>query len=263
MSSRPSTLFIATLTDTASINIARNMISMYRWTELKDDGEKKVLRTIAREKNIYLWVVNHSLLSLDYANKIFESELESLETEDFISDVFFVSKHAAASGTVSLTVHPIGIPHLLEAGRSGGLPGKCSPPNHHIGALYRNIIKHVSKHKLDKMFQVTLEATHHGPFVEVPTCFVEIGSSETEWCNEDAGKLWAKCIGQYFEMEPSHAAETIESAASSDMPIDSSCDDIVEGCNTYEEMETTKEEGIVCMQIGGGHYVPKMNDMVR
>ena len=28
---------------------------------------------------------------------------------------------------------------------------------------------------------MTLEATHHGPYVNLPTCFAEIGSSENEW----------------------------------------------------------------------------------
>lgn len=259
---RPSTLFVATATDTASINIARNMMSMYQWQELKNNDEQKVLKTVARDKCIYLWVVNQSLLSLNYVDKLFAAELQTCEITDDIADVFFVSKHAAASGTVSLTVHPIGIPHLLEAGRSGGLPGRCSPPSHHIGALYRNIIKHVVKHKWDKVFQVTLEATHHGPFVEVPTCFVEIGSSEAEWSNDNAGKIWARCLGQYFGMDTIPTASPHETTEV-DTELFSSHDEFVEDCDCSEDIENNIESGIACLQIGGGHYVPKMNDIVR
>ena len=28
---------------------------------------------------------------------------------------------------------------------------------------------------MQDLFEITLEATHHGPYVELPTCFVEIG----------------------------------------------------------------------------------------
>lgn len=253
-------LFVATKVDIASINIANNMVSMYKWTEIKEDSEQTILKTIARDRSIYLWIVNQSLLSLNYVNKLFEDELAKCETPDTIHDVFFVSRHAAASGTVSLTVHPIGIPHLLEPGRSGGLAKKCSPPNHHIGALYRNIIKHVVKHNWEKVFQVTLEATHHGPYVEVPTCFVEIGSTETEWSNENAGKIWARCLGQYFSMEPTNMpAQELNNDGEETFATH---DGFVEDCETYEEVDDSRDIGVACMQIGGGHYVPKMNDMV-
>lgn len=259
MARRASTLFVATTTDAASINIARNMMSIYHWNELKADNDMRVLKTVALNKNIYLWIVNQSLLSLDYVDQLFARELQSVEIHDSVADVFFVSKHAAASGTVSLTVHPIGIPQLLEAGRYGGLPGKCSPPNHHIGSLYRSILKHVAKHEWDKTFQVTLEATHHGPYVEVPTCFVEIGSSEAEWSNENAGRIWARCLGQYFGMDP---IPTVSDDPDTSKPSFGDHDEFVEGCEYYDEIENGTESGIVCMQIGGGHYVPKMNDMV-
>ncbi|MHC1625487.1 MAG: D-aminoacyl-tRNA deacylase, partial [Methermicoccaceae archaeon] len=42
---------------------------------------------------------------------------------------------------------------------------------------------------------VSLEATHHGPTdIKVPSLFVEIGSSEGEWDNEQAGKIVAQAI---------------------------------------------------------------------
>lgn len=224
------------------------------------------MRCNAVKRNIYLWVVNQSMLSLNYVNQMFAEELKTCDTEEVndIADVFFVSRHAAASGTVSLTVHPIGIPWLQDPGRFGGLPGRCSPPNHHIGGLYRNILKHVTHHKMDTTFQVTLEATHHGPFVEVPTCFVEIGSSEAEWSNAKAGQLWARCIGQYFGLPKAidDKATTTPSEEGSEIAEESIPDEFVEDCDTAEEIEDGVKDGVVCLQIGGGHYVPKMNDMV-
>jgi D-aminoacyl-tRNA deacylase len=44
-------------------------------------------------------------------------------------------------------------------------------------------------------YSVTLEATHHGPTeMNVPVSFVEIGSSEDQWKDAEAGFLVAKAI---------------------------------------------------------------------
>jgi len=94
-----------------------------------------------------------------------------------VDDVIFLSKHTAASGTRSLTVHPIGVPWLADTTRTGGLPGRCVPPHQEIAQLYRKLLSEVKERSLADKYQVTLEATHHGPFSEVPCCFVEIGST--------------------------------------------------------------------------------------
>ena len=45
-----------------------------------------------------------------------------------------------------------------------------------------------------KGFEVEIEATHHGPYLEKPCLFIEIGSSEKEWGDEKAGEIIAKVI---------------------------------------------------------------------
>ena len=49
------------------------------------------------------------------------------------------------------------------------------------------------EHEL-KNFQITLECTHHGPFIDKPCIFIEIGSTENEWKNRKAGFIIAKTI---------------------------------------------------------------------
>ena len=39
-----------------------------------------------------------------------------------------------------------------------------------------------------------MEATHHGPFIEKPAVFVEIGSTEAEWSDKENGKIIAQTI---------------------------------------------------------------------
>jgi D-aminoacyl-tRNA deacylase len=43
-------------------------------------------------------------------------------------------------------------------------------------------------------WQVAIEADHHGPTIEKPIIFVEIGSTENEWNNEKAGGIAARAI---------------------------------------------------------------------
>jgi D-tyrosyl-tRNA(Tyr) deacylase len=227
-----------------------------------------------------MWLVDEPLLTLNYANEKFLSlwhtELSAGESHsnpqylpNKISDIIFLSKHAAASGTLSLTVHPVGIPWVLpedeeNCKKSGGIPGKCSPPSIHIGSLYRAIIEETKSRGLDSMFQVTLEATHHGPYVPVPACFVEIGSTETEWINGEAGRNWSECLGDYFHLMRRNEHEILEDS------FDINFDPIEEYDVVTTFMESTNmisfedpEKGLVVITIGAGHYVPKMNDMVR
>jgi D-aminoacyl-tRNA deacylase len=48
---------------------------------------------------------------------------------------------------------------------------------------------------------VTLECTHHGPLIDLPCCFIEVGATEEEWNDEKATRVIAKTILslQYFD----------------------------------------------------------------
>ena len=44
-------------------------------------------------------------------------------------------------------------------------------------------------------YDVTLEVTHHGPTeLSVPSLYAEIGSTETQWKDPEAGEVVAKAI---------------------------------------------------------------------
>jgi D-aminoacyl-tRNA deacylase len=52
-------------------------------------------------------------------------------------------------------------------------------------------------------FEITVEATHHGPTdIATPSFFAEIGSTEAEWCDPDAGKAVAKSILELEDLLP-------------------------------------------------------------
>lgn len=112
-----------------------------------------------------------------------------------IRDVWFLSKHAAASGQPSLTVHPIGNPGEAKfGGRAGQLP-PAAPRD--MGALLRRLAVRAKEAQLPH--QVTYEGTHHGPWMSFPSLFVEIGS-EAKWYEDpESGKVLALAIVDVLE----------------------------------------------------------------
>lgn len=103
-------------------------------------------------------------------------------------DVLFLSRHKAASGIHTLTVHPLGNYGKAEYGGKDGMLVPASP--HFMTCLLRRL-------KIEAAglpFQVSFEVTHHGPFLERPTTFIEIGSDESMWGNRDAAMAIASSI---------------------------------------------------------------------
>jgi D-aminoacyl-tRNA deacylase len=102
--------------------------------------------------------------------------------------VVFVSRHSSQSGTPTLSVHT---PGNLDKAELGGLPRRVSvsPANFIADAL-----KTLSRHKNEKNinYQVSYECTHHGPSLQVPAVFVELGSSEKQWNDQTAAAVVAQ-----------------------------------------------------------------------
>lgn len=255
------TLLIATRTDPASVNIANFLFAKYKWNQIQniEEDDCKIYETSSKwGSKLYLWYINQCSLTLNHTNSLFCSQLsKTVPSSSFRppQDILFLSRHAAASGTLSLTVHPVGIPWLTDNTHVGGIPGKCSPPSFRIASLYRSLLVEAKAKGLTDRFEVTMEATHHGPYVEVPACFVEIGSCEAEWTNSEAGEIWCDVLGQHLGLVPkeSETTSTITEGLTS-LSVSSGTVSIPES--------PVSPGGVVVMTIGGGHYVPKMNDMV-
>lgn len=259
-----SCLLIATRKDRASLNIANNLLRMFQWKEIQADSfspleNKIIISKIPNNKFVILWIIDEPLLAFDKPNEKLTRLLGPQFHNNSISDILFLSKHVSTAGTASLTVHPIGIPYQEENSRSGGMPGRCSPPSNHIGALMRSVYTESKAKGLDKYFKITLEATHHGPYVEIPTCFVEIGSTEEEWANEEAGEIWSTCLGKHFSLSIKDFLDDSVSVDSQFEIFDSFLELPQESFE--DEIPNTSKIAVIC--IGSGHYVPKLNDIVR
>lgn len=99
-------------------------------------------------------------------------------------EVIVASRHASESGRPTLTVHVPGEPGKLEL-------ATASPPT------IKRAIKTLEgvRGEIGLDYEVSLEATHHGPTgLKVPITFVEIGSTIEQWCDEKAGEAVARAI---------------------------------------------------------------------
>ena len=108
------------------------------------------------------------------------------------SIIIFASKHSSKEKINSLTVHCTGNPS--NEVRLGGRPKELAVPS---PAAMKSILQEMKllAGKKGMNYDITLEVTHHGPTeLSVPSLYVEIGSTENEWKDTDAGEVVAKAI---------------------------------------------------------------------
>lgn len=153
---------------------------------------------------------------------IYDENLDKEKINEF-DFVVFASKHRSEKGEKSLSVHSTG--NWREA-KFGGKEGKLSKSSSQFNKqLFSNLVKNAKESSLDNHYSITLECTHHGPLLDIPSVFIEIGSTENEWKDNRAGFVIAKTIH-----------ETIQNFK----------------VNKYNEN---------AIAIGGPHYCPTFNKM--
>ena len=109
--------------------------------------------------------------------------LDTVEEEEII----VLSKHKSAAGTKSFTVHSIGNFDKADLG------GEEKTLVNSLPKIQTNLLRGLEeKNELDHL--VCFEVTHHGPFTNKNVCFVELGSSESEWKNLEAAEVIAKTV---------------------------------------------------------------------
>ncbi len=115
--------------------------------------------------------------------------------------IVFPITHRSAEGVPSLTVHA---PGNWDAAELGGRP-RWLPPTHAplmklaFQALWKEAeLRGTEWEGIAATHKVTMEATHHGPYVEKPIFFIEIGSTEAHWKHPLMGKIIAKTLIQAF-----------------------------------------------------------------
>lgn len=208
-------LLVASKEDTASMNIKRALLAAHVWEEKRTFEDNPVFTCHEGAEATLITVNAHHL----EVNDLDRKAVRSLNIPP-PSTVIFLSRHRSESGLRTLTVHPIGCYSKADFGGRDGTLVPSSPV--HMTRALRLVHERAKAHKLD--FKVSYETTHHGPYLETPTFYIEIGSEE---------KAWA-------EVPP---AEVLASAVL----------DIIR--------DPQQENEPVAIGVGGGHYAPRFTDV--
>ena len=156
--------------DLPSFNMKKELLKRSEWKDLGSDGT-----------NTYLSCGDMVLMTIDCMHV--HAEGIDREAEDFgieVDDIVVLSRHSSSSGKPTLTVHPIGNYKGNDMGGKAETLVKADPH------LMSGTLRGMAVLNKDPVYSVSFEVTHHGPFVNAPTMYIEIGSDETHWGDEVA-----------------------------------------------------------------------------
>lgn len=221
-------LLLASKKDLASLNIFNALLELGTWSQPEKFPHGEVYTH--QHKDVQLLKISKLHI---YADDI-DLEHSSL-TNKSVDEVIVLSRHVSSTNIPALTLHAIGIPGELPygvPGKAGGIKGTLIPPSTRFSALFRSMSSKARKLGLQNNYDITMEATHHGPVLNSPTIYIEIGSTEDEWSDPIASTIWAESISDCL------------------------------GLSGGEELGKWEGAGKVMIGLGGGHYVPRHKDIV-
>ena len=196
--------------DAASVNIVEQLLRLGKW-EPAGQFEGAPARRMG-ESFIATIPVHHL-----YYDDIDDKVEKALGVRPSL--VIFASRHKSASNMRTLTVHPIGNFGKAEMGGRDGTLVPAAPREMTMA------LKGLAKRGAGLKYQISLEATHHGPYLKTPTFYIEIGSDEEAWRETEPARVIAEVI--------------------------------------FEVLTGPVPENPIAVGVGGGHYVPRITDVAR
>ncbi len=204
-------LIVTSAEDIASMNIREKILDMAPWKETGLFDGSPVLSNgqyqMVLIQDIHLYWDNLDTAVMDATGMNYDT-------------VIFASRHRSKSGLRTLTVHPLG---NYGPADFGGKPETIVPPNPRLMTAALLLLQEKAG---DLDFEISFEVTHHGPYLETPTFFIEIGSNEAAWPEPEPARRIASVLLELPESKTTHE------------------DDIVLG-------------------VGGGHYAPRHTDFIN
>jgi D-aminoacyl-tRNA deacylase len=168
----PATVLITSTRDEASVTIAEGLLKNHGFesTEIVLMG-----KPVFQKGSLLLATIDTEMITPPDLDVYFNPQA-----------YIFLSRHWAESGIPSLTVHTTG--NFTDKPSLGGRPREIGGVN---PDLQKNYIIALNKRREEiKDYEITIEATHHGPTsLKRPVLFVELGSSEKNWGDEQAGRV--------------------------------------------------------------------------
>ena len=213
-------IIISSSTDPASINIKNSLLENSPWEEIDVFYNNPVYKNSTLE-DIFLITINDSKIRHENIDKEIKNQLGVTPKQ-----AIFISRHRSKMAKPSLTVHPIGNYKEAKFGGKSETLVQSSPKM--MTHLLRLIKKNLQVTPLS--YQVCFEVTHHGPYLEIPTLFVEVGSTEHEWNKTEPAKIIAQSLLELLER--------------------------------YRYEADFSGDSTVLVGVGGGHYAPRFTDVV-
>jgi D-aminoacyl-tRNA deacylase len=211
-------LIISSTEDPASTNIKNSLLEQTTWEEHGTFYNTPVFRHASMNNLVIVTIPDKKIRHENIDTEVFEQ----LHIKPEIA--IFLSRHRSKMGEPTLTVHPIG--NFGDA-KFGGKPKTLIPAAPRMMTHLLRLIKK-NLQPTDLKYQVCYEVTHHGPFLKIPTLFVEVGSTEIQWQQKEPASLIASSLLELL------AKYHYEEEYPNDIPV--------------------------LLGIGGGHYAPRFTE---
>lgn len=172
-------LVVTSSKDNASMNIRARLMELRDW---KHGGEFET-HPVLRTGDFRMIQVDNMHLEEDLVD-----ERAARELNERVDLVIFASRHRSEKRIPTLTVHPIG---NYTSAQFGGRARILCPtaPN-----LMTSAMRNLKRNAMGLEWDVSFETTHHGPLVNSPVFYIEIGSYEELWERKDAAEAVARSI---------------------------------------------------------------------
>jgi len=212
-------LIISSTEDPASTNIKNSLLEQTTWEEHGTFYNTPVFRHASMNNLVIVTIPDKKIRHENIDTEV----IEQLHIEPKIA--IFLSRHRSKMGEPTLTVHPIG--NYGDA-KFGGKPKTLIPAAPRMMTYLLRLIKK-NLQLTDLKYQVCYEVTHHGPFLKIPTLFVEVGSTEIQWQQKEPASIIASSLLELL------AKYHYEEEYPNDIPV--------------------------LLGIGGGHYAPRFTEV--
>jgi D-tyrosyl-tRNA(Tyr) deacylase len=192
-------LLIISEKDIASNNFKDELFNNYKIKELyknnyNNENNKNYKNIFYLDNNYYKFRNNIYIKIISELHIYCENLSQSIPKEINIDSIIFLSKHSTKNiiKNKCITVHAIGNYSKAELG------GKDFTLVENDPILIRSILLELKSNKKRytniKEYEIKQEATHHGPYIDKPALFYEIGSCREDWKNKNVSKFMIKIL---------------------------------------------------------------------
>lgn len=169
---------ISALPDTAALTQKESMLRLFPFTTKDSFDGNETYSYISHGRALTLYTLTKKALYYNDLDKQIEADI-------FV----FLSKHVSKSSIPSYTCHSLG--NWNDDATYGGYGRKVSASS---PSLMRAMLRSLQVECKETGRDVVHEVTHHGPYLEKPGIYVEIGSSEEQYKEKDSGDRVVRAV---------------------------------------------------------------------